>query len=695
MSPLGRLTIRQRLLIVGLLPAVVIALAVSAYFIHNASSELDRIVEERGLAIVSFLAPASEYGLISGNRETLGALLQAALTQRQVHAAAIIDQEGRTLAVSGATRSPPLERLRKITAPDVLGPLDSRLRFAAPVWRTPIDLGELFDQSGERPRDLVGWVYAELDTSSLSRRKSLLLLMDAGLVLLALLATAALATWIARALSRPLSALASAVEAMAMGRHETRVEAVSGGELGGLERGFNQMAEALEDVHRNLQARIDQATEKLRFLAEHDPLSQLPNRRAFERETEDALEQGPDRGHALCFIDLDRFKIVNDTCGHLAGDELLCRVGRLLRDHVREQDMVARVGGDEFALLLRDCGADNARRIADSLRETVAAFRFSWDGREFAVGASIGLVMLDRLKGTLAQALSAADHACYEAKRAGRNQVCETSLNVEPASRTEPLERLSLASALESSRLELLAHALLPGADDDPAWAEVVLRLDGDEDAGRLFVEHCARAGEGLALETWLVNSVCRHLKRLSPSLAAATRVSFDLRDDALTSSTDYLTVLREALMRSGVQAQRLGVQISADRAAQYPAEAMALAARLRALGTTVLIGGYRDHAPALLKALRPDYVNIDLAQMGRDYGPEQAAAVAGSAAAVASALGIRIVLAVADADQDGGEARRAAAYLQFAANAPLPSLEAWLAGVQSPQAHGHGQKQA
>ncbi|HEX5757861.1 MAG TPA: EAL domain-containing protein [Thermoanaerobaculia bacterium] len=163
------------------------------------------------------------------------------------------------------------------------------------------------------------------------------------------------------------------------------------------------------------------------YLASHDALTGLINRREFESRLKRALRSARNqrRIHALLYLDLDEFKVVNDTCGHLAGDELLKQITALLRSRVRRIDTLARLGGDEFGVLLEDCPLTQARQIAEELRGTVREFRFRWKDQIFEIGVSIGLVPINATSGDLANLLSAADAACYVAKEKGRNRVHE------------------------------------------------------------------------------------------------------------------------------------------------------------------------------------------------------------------------------------------------------------------------------
>ncbi len=164
---------------------------------------------------------------------------------------------------------------------------------------------------------------------------------------------------------------------------------------------------------------------QLRYAATHDPLTGLLNRREFERHLARVLEGGERRGHgaALCYIDLDFFKVVNDTCGHVAGDELLRRLCTVLQHTTRKGDILARIGGDEFGLLLQGCDAKDAVAMAVKFQNTINRFRFFWEGRAFQLGASIGVLPITGACRDIDELLRAADRACYVAKDRGRNRV--------------------------------------------------------------------------------------------------------------------------------------------------------------------------------------------------------------------------------------------------------------------------------
>ena len=230
-------------------------------------------------------------------------------------------------------------------------------------------------------------------------------------------------------------------------------------------------------------SRERQYATRLAHLASHDPLTGLLNRREFERRLSMALVNGGHQGvnHAVLYLDLDQFKLVNDTCGHAAGDELLRQIAVLLRPQLREGDTLARLGGDEFGVLLDHCAAAPALRIAQTLRTAVADFHFVWKDRSFNVGVSVGVVNVSDASQTLAAVLSAADAACYMAKDKGRNRVQVYSPDSnEVTVRQGEMEWVNrLHRALAEHRFCLLAQPVhgTRGDNQTPPYTELLLRL--------------------------------------------------------------------------------------------------------------------------------------------------------------------------------------------------------------------------
>ncbi|MDD5330169.1 MAG: diguanylate cyclase [Sulfuricella sp.] len=420
-----RWSVKHRILFLAMSPVVAISTLLTILVVIGGVAEMDGALKTRGMAMARQLAPASEYGVFSGNREILQALAQSVMKEDDIKAVIITDDRGKVLAVSGR----PSWHANGMAVDWTVSEEKDSLIFAAPIHRNELevdDYGLLADAPGSgAKKKALGRVYVELSTLSTVQRKNHFVAASMAIGFFGLIGAFLLALRMSGDLTGPLSRLLDAVGRMTQGNLDTRVAADSGGELEELENGFNHMAEKLQSAHTLMQQRIDEATELLSHQASHDVLTGLVNRREFENRLTRALARTHEHGleHALCYMDLDQFKAVNDTCGHIAGDELLRQLSLLLRQRVRDRDTLARLGGDEFGLLLESCRLEDAMVIAEQFRVAVTGFRFAWQDKTFSIGISIGLAVIDRGNANLIEALSAADSACYTAKYGGRNRV--------------------------------------------------------------------------------------------------------------------------------------------------------------------------------------------------------------------------------------------------------------------------------
>ncbi|MDR1995412.1 diguanylate cyclase [Azonexus sp.] len=477
---MNQFTLRHRLLLLTLLPSALIAIALVAYFTLSGMRTLEGELRSKGLATVRYLAPICEYSIIAGQIESLYGLAQATIQDSDVKAAIIVNQKGRVIAVSGRV-SLASENLRSaLDEPTIVIETDNQIAFGAPVRRSLQEVDTMFEMPATP--ETIGHVFVEFDKSELVARQHKLLLRGLLIVLLGLVVLAILAIAMADNLARPVIRLAEAVGAMSSGRLDTRVAVVSSGELGRLELGFNEMASHIEEAHQSLQTRIEEATAQLAYQARHDVLTGLFNRREFEHRLTQTLElvhAGGEEGTVL-FIDLDRFKPVNDACGYLAGDELLRQISLLFQGRLREDDILARLGGDEFGIILSNCSGSRARQVAEDICSLAGAFRFIWQDKIFAIGASIGLTPINRRVRNIDELLAAGDSACHRAKDSGRNQVCEQEALNTPERRQEGnvwASRITEALAaghllVEALPLTALQHERPPGD-----WVELSARL--------------------------------------------------------------------------------------------------------------------------------------------------------------------------------------------------------------------------
>ncbi|MCB1743842.1 MAG: EAL domain-containing protein [Gammaproteobacteria bacterium] len=363
-------------------------------------------------------------------------------------------------------------------------------------------------------------------------------------------------------------------------------------------------------------------SERLLYQARHDSLTDLLNRREFEACLRRVLDDCVDRGgeHAVCFLDLDQFKIINDTCGHAAGDELLRQLGRMLSTCVRETDSLARLGGDEFAVLLNDCDGIHARRLALELRDAVEAFRFSWRGKLFRVGVSIGVVPVNAHSGTVNEVLSAADTACYAAKDQGRNRVhVHTENDTELSIRQGEMHwALRLQQAIDDDRLCLVCqpiHALSATAERGEHY-ELLVRLL-DEDGSLIGPDKFLPAAERYsligALDRWVVKRALSILGDDPRALARLSACAINLSGQSL-GDDEFLDFITDAIRASGVPADKIVFELTETAAISNLGTATHFMQSLKRIGCRFALDDFGSGLSsfAYLKNLPVDFLKID-----------------------------------------------------------------------------------
>ncbi len=335
----------------------------------------------------------------------------------------------------------------------------------------------------------------------------------------------------------------------------------SGGELVAVEVAASRLLDAegraigaalvLRDV-----STLRRMAQRIRWAAAHDALTGLLNRREFEAATDAALQNARSTGrrHAVCFIDLDQFKLVNDTSGHAAGDALLRALTGVLQQQLRKGDVLARLGGDEFGVLLEDCCLSRAQLAAEQMLRALRGYRFAWEGRAFSVGASIGLAAVEDMSVSTAEIFSAADAACYWAKDQGRNRVCvhQSSDDELVQRRVEMGWAARLTHALDQGRLTLYHQpyrALKPALAAKP-HIEILLRLL-DED-GRLvqpgtFLPAAERFNLMPRIDRWVIEQVFGRYHALAAQFGAGLVCAINLSGTTLNADGLLEHILEQA----------------------------------------------------------------------------------------------------------------------------------------------------
>lgn len=363
-------------------------------------------------------------------------------------------------------------------------------------------------------------------------------------------------------------------------------------------------------------------TQKMSYQATHDPLTGLINRREFERRLDEAMDDAhaEEAVHMLFYMDLDRFKAVNDSCGHLAGDNMLREVAALIKEQVRDSDFVGRLGGDEFGALLIGCPIDKARQIASDICNAIADYRFVWKDKIFNIGISIGLVEISHVSGTLQDVMSAADSACYVAKQEGRGKVHVYSARDEAVARERgDIQWLrALQAALHEDRFILAVQPIIAmsgGVDSGPA-VEVLIRLpDGH---GRTadtaqFLRPAERYQLMPQIDRWVVNAVLTAIVSGEIKIASGRSCAINLSGQTLGDES-FLGFVVEALDTTGVAPSMICFEVTEAAILSNVQHAQRFIEVLHGIGCEFSLDDFGSGMGSFssLKHLPIDYLKID-----------------------------------------------------------------------------------
>jgi len=360
---------------------------------------------------------------------------------------------------------------------------------------------------------------------------------------------------------------------------------------------------------------------QMSYQAAHDGLTGLVNRREFERRLQEALDiaHRGDGAHVLCFLDLDRFKVINDTSGHSAGDAMLRETAKILRGAVRDSDTVARLGGDEFGMLLVGCPLEKAQQIAADVCRVVNDFRFVWKEKIFDVGVSIGLVEIARDSASMEEALAAADSACYVAKRQGGHVAVYSARDEIFARQSGEIHWLqTLQAALRDSRFELYCQPIIPSyaANDEGPAMEVLVRLR-DEAGEQLPTAEFVRAAERYRLmvlvDRWVVQTTLTALGRGSIALPPKRSIAINISGQTLADG-QFLEFVVECFDSTGVAPAQVCFEIAESAVVANLEQARRFVGVLHGMGCRFALDDFGSGLGSFanLKNLAVDYLKVD-----------------------------------------------------------------------------------
>jgi len=367
---------------------------------------------------------------------------------------------------------------------------------------------------------------------------------------------------------------------------------------------------------------IRNMSRQLSYQATHDAQTGLINRCEFEKRLNLAIQRchQHEEEHVLCYLDLDQFKLVNDTCGHIAGDELLKRLACTMQTMIRDKDTFARLGGDEFGLLIEKCSLDDGIRIAEDIRNAINNFRFSWDEKLFEIGASIGLVCLEKNSLGVNDVLSMADAACFIAKDHGRNrihvfQADDAAINKQ---NNEMHWSYKIKHALEQDEFILYSQSVQcigTGSADYPAYTEILVRMQhqGKTILPMAFIPAAERYNQMLQIDRWVVSNFFAKLKQYPKKSTDKQLFAINLSGNSINNK-DFLSFIISELEQSQVNPACICFEITETAAISNLDYAKRFILILKGMGCSFALDDFGSGLSSFnyLKYLPVDFLKID-----------------------------------------------------------------------------------
>ncbi len=424
----------------------------------------------------------------------------------------------------------------------------------------------------------------------------------------------------ARGITRPLQLLLLTAEKLENGDFSTDIDIDRADEIGDLAVAFRQMQDAVFEREK----RIGESLEKLKYQATHDALTGLANRRTLIDELEAANEATKSRSESynICILDLDRFKVVNDTSGHAAGDALLVKISSILSDAVYSDDVVVRLGGDEFAILLRNCEGSEAVRVCENIRKQIEELVFHWEGSPHRIGVSIGVLPVSETFANTSDIMQRADAGCFIAKENGRNQVYlieEKSTSVEQK-RNELHWVQRLHKAIDNDELILYAQPVVPLNDtamDSSERVEILVRMRNYETGKMIppnaFIPSAERYGLNTKIDQWVITQLLK-VAPIYKDLFNENRTYWVNLSGGSLCDESFIEFIETEVGKGLLGRGHLNFEITETAIIKNLSEASKMMERLKCLGCRFALDDFGSGLSSFgyLRSLPVDFLKID-----------------------------------------------------------------------------------
>ncbi|MGQ3089250.1 MAG: putative bifunctional diguanylate cyclase/phosphodiesterase [Methylophilus sp.] len=635
------LSIQSRLLLLVIAPVFALSCSFLLFDFQDQLKSDEEKLGQHALTTAKFLSAVVHNQSELHGRPYIERLLKASQLEREPYLSLMIaDADNRPLAQLGAS----------FIVSESLPQQDTQV-----IQQSTHDVTMVKIFTTEAKHALLGFVFVAIDKAAMIEDHRQAFIRNIGYITLALMLCSVLVYWVSRSISQPIREMTAALKRFVVGNQHLSQVKNSLPEIHSLQTTINEISREMQHVEADMRHRIQDAQAQLRYQARHDALTGLVNRQELERRLQQALEDVKQHkaNHVFCYMDLDQFRVINDTCGHPAGDEMLRQISMILSQRIRAEDTFARLGGDEFGLLLSYCQVEKAIEIAAQLRQMVEAFRFMHEGRLFQTGISIGIVEITADLKDVGQVTRHADAACYVAKDNGRNQIhlFHPEDDVLLKRHVEMEWVLRINEAIEHNDFVLYCQGIFPMQQKElPPFYEILIRKR-DENGGIIppaeFLPSAERYQLMTKIDRWVIQHAFMALQPLFKTQSATKPfiVSINLSGMSLGDPT-LLPYIKNCFANYEISPSHVCFEVTETSAIINIDNTIKLITELKAMGTRFMLDDFGSGMSSFsyLKHLPVDFLKMDGAYVKDITINKVDLAMAKAIQSVAESMGIQTI---------------------------------------------------